>query len=179
MERKTRLDPAVQVLLDEQEICELLTRYCRGVDRCDEKLVISTFLPGAEVDIGIDRGDASEVCSRGVKRLKANYKFTMHRISNILIEVEGHVAYGETYCCAYQRFVKNGREFDLICGLRYIDRFEKSEGAWKISSRRHVYDWNRVDPSAEQFNTGYEGAGYKDVKFVMGARWPDDFSCQK
>jgi len=179
MVQKTSIEPAVQVLLDKQEICELLAHYCRGVDRCDDKLLRSIFLPDAMVDYCIFEGSAPEFCDWVLNRLKTNYKVTMHRISNTLLEVEGDTAHGETYCCAFHRLMQDGKDFDLICGLRYIDRFQKSEGVWKISNRRVVYDWNRVDPSTEQFSTGYEGSGYKGVTFIMGSRGPNDLSYPK
>ena len=45
-------DPAVQALLDKQEITELLTRYLRSVDRGDVATLGSCYLPGATEDHG-------------------------------------------------------------------------------------------------------------------------------
>ena len=38
----TSTDPAVQFLLDRAAIGELMTRYCRSIDRCDRALLEST-----------------------------------------------------------------------------------------------------------------------------------------
>ncbi len=45
-------DPALQVLLDKQEIAELLTRYLRSVDRGDVDTLRACYLPGATEDHG-------------------------------------------------------------------------------------------------------------------------------
>jgi len=40
-------DPALQALLDKQQITELLTRYLRSVDRGDVDTLRTCYLPGA------------------------------------------------------------------------------------------------------------------------------------
>ena len=45
-------DPAVQALLDKQEITELLTRYLRSVDRGDVATLRSCYLRGSTEDHG-------------------------------------------------------------------------------------------------------------------------------
>jgi SnoaL-like protein len=45
-------DPALQALLDKQEIAELLTRYLRSVDRGDIDTLRACYLPGATEDHG-------------------------------------------------------------------------------------------------------------------------------
>ena len=45
-------DPALQALLDKQQIAELLTRYLRSVDRGDVATLRACYLPGATEDHG-------------------------------------------------------------------------------------------------------------------------------
>jgi hypothetical protein len=45
-------DPALQALLDKQEITELLTRYLCSVDRGDVATLRACYLPGATEDHG-------------------------------------------------------------------------------------------------------------------------------
>jgi hypothetical protein len=45
-------DPALQALLDKQEITELLTRYLRSVDRGDVATLRACYLPDATEDHG-------------------------------------------------------------------------------------------------------------------------------
>ena len=49
-------DLAVQLLLDKQEIYEVILRYCRGIDRLDEELLLSVFHPDAYADFGTLKG---------------------------------------------------------------------------------------------------------------------------
>ena len=66
-----------------------------------------------------------------------------------MIEVAGDVAYCESYAMASHRSEREGVEYDLVVGVRYVDRFERREGVWKIAHRKAVQDWNRIDPVAE------------------------------
>jgi SnoaL-like domain len=45
-------DPALQALLDNQQIAELLTSYLRSVDRGDVATLRACYLPGATEDHG-------------------------------------------------------------------------------------------------------------------------------
>ena len=38
----------IQKLIDKQEIYEVLTRYCQGVDRCDVELIKSVYHEDAQ-----------------------------------------------------------------------------------------------------------------------------------
>jgi hypothetical protein len=35
---------------------------------------------------------------------------------------------------------------DMTLGARYVDRYERRDGQWKIARRTVVHDWTRVDP---------------------------------
>ncbi|MEH6570572.1 MAG: hypothetical protein V7709_15940, partial [Halioglobus sp.] len=41
-------------------------------------------------------------------------------------------------------------EMDFLVGGRYIDRFQKHDGGWKISHRAGLTDWMRMEPPATQ-----------------------------
>ncbi len=162
-------DEALQALIDKQEIRDLLMRYCRGIDRCDKELLRSVYHPDATDDHGFFKGSVSEFLDWIMADLVNKYRLTMHSISNILIELEGDVAYGETYLHAYHRIKKEeiDKEYDLVAGGRYIDRFERRNGVWKIASRRCVYDWFRRDPCTERWSSQLR----QDAR---GLRGPDD-----
>jgi hypothetical protein len=78
----------------------------------------------------------------------------------IMIEVDGDNAYAETYFSAYHRMRAKGdplaasnaydTEMDFLVGGRYIDRFQRREGVWKISHRTGLTDWTRVEPPSSQ-----------------------------
>lgn len=143
----------MQTLLDKEVIRELLVRFCRAIDRADEGLLRTMYHPdGTDDRHGVKR-TAPEYIDWLLKWLKT-VKLTAHTVSNMLIDVEGDAAYGETYFHAYHRLEHEGKDYDLFVGGRYLDRFERRDGVWRIASRRVVYDWNRREPSTDDWHTG-------------------------
>lgn len=39
---------------------------------------------------------------------------------------------------------------DVFVGGRYIDKFERRDGEWKIAKRQGVHDWFRFEPANEK-----------------------------
>jgi ketosteroid isomerase-like protein len=143
---------ALQVLLDKQEIHEVLMRYCRGIDRCDAELLHSVYHPDATDDHGLFKGKAADFVPWALKSLGRD-EGTSHYIANELIEVEGDVAYCESYFFAvHRRQNKDGTKADLIFAGRYVDRFERREGLWKIAHRQVVFDRSRIDKIEKSFS---------------------------
>jgi hypothetical protein len=135
-------------LVAQQEIRDVLARYTRGIDRMDRELVLSCYHPGAFDDHGAFQGTAEELAD-WVEEVLGYFDTTMHFLGQQLIELDGDGdrAHSETYCVAYHRRAgHNGEEgHDLWMGLRYVDIFERRDGAWRIASRRCAFDWTRRD----------------------------------
>jgi len=144
-------ESALQVLLDKQEITEVLTRYCRAIDRLDEELLRSVYWPDGYDDHMSFAGPVSEFIPEAIKSCASLFTSTVHSISNILIEVDGDTARSETYFTSFNRLSerRDGRQYDRITCARYIDRLERRNGEWRIARRLVVTDWNRVDPVGE------------------------------
>jgi SnoaL-like domain len=142
---------ALRTLLDKQEITEVLARYCRAIDRLDEELLRSVYWPDGYDDHMNFAGPVAEFIPEAIRSCRTMFKSTVHSISNILIEVDGDVARGETYFTSFNRLSerRDGRECDRITCARYIDRFERRGAEWRIARRLVVTDWNRVDPVGE------------------------------
>ena len=137
-------------LLAKQEITDLVSRYMRGLDRLDKALLRSTFHDDATTDYGFFQGgpdDFTEMAYGALQDHLANH----HMIGQTLIDIEGEVAFGEIYFQAFHRIITDGEERDLfICG-RYVDRYEKRNGVWKIAFRSEVNDWSRNDPATDGY----------------------------
>jgi hypothetical protein len=137
----------IRELLDKQAIHEALMRYCRGIDRCDEELIRSAYHPGAWDDHGEFRGTIEEFVPWVIRALKSGSGMvTNHSICNEYVEVRGDVAFAEAYFVAYHRMSLAEKVVDMTLGGRYVDRYERRDGQWKIARRTVVYDWSRVDP---------------------------------
>ena len=151
--------PSVADLSAKRACYETLARYTRGVDRCDPELVRSTYHPDAYDDHGGYQGDAEGFVEWARSTVMDTFQCTMHKLGNSLIEVEGNVAFGETYAIAHHVQTAERPATDLIMGIRYLDRFEqRSSGEWKIAHRQLSFEWERsvaLGPAGEAgFPTG-------------------------
>lgn len=144
-------DPALQVLLDRQAIADVVLRYCRGIDRLDLELVRDCYHPDATDEHGTFTGTRDEYVD-WVSGVLERYTGTMHVVSNQLIEVDGDRAHAETYGVAYhwgEPLTDHHRNFTT--GFRYVDRFERRDGVWRIARRVAVREWTQVVPAQQQW----------------------------
>lgn len=155
-------------LLDERAIHEVLTRYCRGIDRCDEQLIRSVYHPGAVDHHGPFTGTGDEFAAWVVPILSTNFDATMHRSSNVTIvfAADAESAQVESYVVAYHSTTARPGKSQLVTvGGRYLDRFERREGVWKIARRSVVIDWSEVASA---------GSGFPTDGYLVGARGAAD-----
>ncbi|MDH4560775.1 nuclear transport factor 2 family protein [Pseudomonas taiwanensis] len=138
----------MQVLLDKQAIYEVLIRYCRGADRCDEELIRSVYHDDAYDDHGYWRGTGSDFARFLPARLTSANVATTHSITNVLIEVDGDTARSESQVMATLVRIGSPRMADVM-GARYLDRLSRRNGEWKIDERTVVLDWHKVEAWVE------------------------------
>ncbi len=146
----TNENATIQRLADRAAIQDALARYARGVDRRNWDCLLSAFHPGAPVD----QGDYKGTIEGMVETMKVRHgqiNQAAHLIANCLIEfdsVDGAVV--ETYFLALlrsgtlppemrqallgERAAAPG-EIDLQSLGRYVDRFERRAGDWRIARR--------------------------------------------
>jgi hypothetical protein len=135
-------DSGLQALLDKQAIHEVLMCYCRGIDRCDEELLRSVYHDDAWDEHGEFKGPASEFVPWVLKGLRSGrFLANYHSISNVLIELDGDVARSEAYVTSWHPMIRDGAHENWIFAGRYVDRFERRDGVWKIARRITVLDW--------------------------------------
>ena len=156
IDSKTETD--LRLMLDKQQIHEVMMRYCRAVDRMDEELLRSVYHPDATDNHGLFNGKAADFVPWCMKQLREAYTATQHVVANELIEVHGDHAYCEFYFVAYHRYERKGEPRHMTAGGRYVDRFERRNGDWRIAERTVVVDWQRVDrvhePDASMLTLG-------------------------
>ena len=150
-------DPAVQELLDREAIRDCLYRYCRGIDRCDETTLLSAYWPGAIDDHVWWKGPVEEFTKFALPFLRGRDQ-TSHSITNAIIRIEGSTARVESHYIAYERVVKkDGGRNDITVNGRYLDRFERRDGEWRIAERFVTNDWFRVWPDSADWARGLVG----------------------
>ena len=140
----------LQVLCDKDEIRDVILRYARAVDRHDPELLATVY----HEDALEHRGDTPMLGRDYVAfvfgpKMSGQYRLMRHHLTNILIEVDGDVARAETYFALMHRYEKDGREVELTQYGRFLDLFERRNGAWKIAKRWRVRDFARQDPVVE------------------------------
>lgn len=133
------LKKKVRKLTDRMEILDCLTRYCRGVDRFDRDLILSCYHPDAEDDHGEFVGSREEFVDWVFALHEHGQITTQHALSNHSCEINGDEAHTETY---YQFNARNRDESVWVAGGRYIDRFERREGEWRIANRYCLVEWS-------------------------------------
>lgn len=142
----------ISAIADKQAIADQCHRYCRALDRVDEALLRSVFHPDSTHDHGGFKGSSALFCTYAIAVL-GELDRTQHQLGNVLIDLSGDTAHVESYFTAYHRLPK-GRpctgvferhdislDEDVWIGGRYIDRFEKRDGVWRIAHRTGVHDW--------------------------------------
>jgi hypothetical protein len=174
------IEARLQLIEDRQAIHDTLVRYCRGIDRNDPSLVAAAFH-----DDAVDNHFGPELPFReAIGTLKAtrpgapvSKTTSMHNLSNILIEIDGNIARCESYVNVIVRIPQEtGGAIDWLHAGRYVDRFERRNGEWRIAHRTVVYDRERFDkvvPAPE----GLSQARYLD-NAVRGQKGLGDFSYQ-
>jgi ketosteroid isomerase-like protein len=164
-------DNKLQQLLDKQAITEVLHQYCRGADRCDEELMMSCYHPDATDQHNFFSGNGQEFCKHAISTLR-RLRSSNHRVSNILIELNGDRAFAESYVHIVHRPVIDGKAIELHHYGRYLDVLERRNDEWKILHRHYVQDSNSI---VQQVEIPVE----ENALSVFSKRYPDDLVYQK
>lgn len=143
-------------LADRAEIQDVMYRWCRAVDRLDIEGIRGVFHPDAIDNHGPFVGGVDALIAWLTERHRG-IPFSMHLVSNILIEFAGSdSALAETYIFAALRYSAEGKAAlaaftgglaggdgsatDSFSWARYIDRFERRGGEWRIARRTVAFD---------------------------------------
>ena len=167
-------DADIEDLVARRDIYAVLTRYSRALDRCDVDLMRSVYWPDGTDSHGVFDGNAADFADFIVREIQEWFEVTMHGLMNVHMEVAGDHASTETYLFAYHkvradkadeifgsRYMRMyaGKGLDaehhtFYFGGRYLDRFERRGGEWRILHRKVVMDWNDNHPSNEILDEG-------------------------
>jgi hypothetical protein len=78
-------------------ICQVMARYCRGIDRLDRDLLRSAYWDDAVDNHGIFCGPAPQFVEFIIPHLTRSYLATHHFIGQSLADIDGDIARSETY----------------------------------------------------------------------------------
>lgn len=171
----------MQRLADRSAIQDCLHRYARGIDRRNWDFLASAFHPGATLHQGDFKGTIEEMLANVAMR-HAAIEQSAHLLTNILIEFDNeNGAVVETYYLAYLRnahppaivrtallgdAAPESGKIDMRSLGRYIDRFERREGQWRIAKR--------VCIAETLTGTAVPDGNPLSANWAMASRDPDD-----
>lgn len=143
-------------LADRAEIQDCIYRWCRAIDRLDYEAVRGCFHPDATDDHGPFNGDIDGLIE-WIRDRHRGIHSSMHLVGNMLIEFsDDDTTIVESYVLCVQRYsaegaaglaqisgggaTTNGGPTDLLIVVRYLDRFERRHGEWRIATRTVAFD---------------------------------------
>ncbi len=151
-------------LVAKSDIIELTHRVARAVDRNDVELFCAGFTNGGHFDAGMVAGAMPEVGRTMFAAIGDSLRRTQHVLSNHIIMIDGDTAKGEIYVTGTAFYDQDGVETELVFGGRYLDNYVLEGDAWKISYRRIVVDYARIQKSTHTNEGMYEATSYKGTK---------------
>ena len=135
---------------DHRQLDELVANYASCADgrRFDEMAELFTEDAVLVTPMGTREGRSSiGEAMRGLER----YERTFHLVGQSRRWVEDGALRGETYCIAHH-FNDDGAggTKDRVMYIRYYDRYERVDGAWRIARRELDVPWQGAEdkPSA-------------------------------
>ena len=161
----------LQRFVDTQEIGQVIASHSRGIDRANEETFSDVYHDDGYVDYGFFDGPAAEfaaVVTAGADDTPG----TLHRPSNVWIEVEGDAAKSECYVTVYTHAADESSAASgetTFIGGRYLDKHERRDGVWKMTHRTYVMDWNFNQPG-----TGSAVPGFDASPRIQGLKGPSD-----
>ena len=143
------MSPVFDSFLEELEartaIEDCLKRFARAVDRQDWALARTLYHDDAFDDHGFFKGPPDAFLAH-IAQMHQAQQHSMHFNTNVLVDFEAKDrAFVETYVLVLQRFADRR----VTASARYLDRFEKRNGAWRVAHRTLVFGDMAAEPLAE------------------------------
>jgi hypothetical protein len=161
---KTARDMEIDRWLDTLAIREQIAEYFRALTKRDTARAQRVFHADAHEQHGPLAGNAHDLTAEIVANLHGNRATVRHCI-DAWVEIEGERARSEA---GWINIVRTGDQDQFYAG-RYLDRWERRAGAWKIAARLATVDfWRFGAPSTHPFIEGAEailefsGRGFDD-----------------
>jgi uncharacterized protein (TIGR02246 family) len=123
---------------DRQDISDLLVRYATGIDRRDWPLFRTVFTDDCELDYGeIGSWTGVDAVTEFMQQAHAMAGYTMHRLTNQAITVDGDKAAARTYIDAV--IMTGDNQAGVNAWGFYDDEIVRTGGEWRIARRRFTH----------------------------------------
>jgi 3-phenylpropionate/cinnamic acid dioxygenase small subunit len=120
---------------DRQDISDLLVRYATGIDRRDWPLFRTVFTDDCELDYGeIGSWKGVDAVTEFMQQAHAMAGYTMHRLTNQAITIDGDKAAARTYIDAV--IMAGDNQAGVNAWGFYEDEIIRAGDGWRIARRR-------------------------------------------
>ncbi len=138
-EEVQQLKQDMRYLMDRQAILDVVMRQARGHDRHDVELMNSCFWEDGVDEHGqfVTAGPAYGAWANAAHT--AGYFGHQHNITTHTCDIDGDTAHCDTYVIG-ALLPRNAAGQAKYTSARYIDRFERRQGEWRIAVRRTVIE---------------------------------------
>lgn len=163
-------------LEDRAAILDIITAYAHAIDRRRWQMMDHLFHDDAQFQFGTVLGDWRGFVEQA-RAIIDPCLATQHQLGQTLFGFEGeHTCHTETYMTAMHTipagypiaevFPDKGKIYSAVVAGRYVDRFEKRDGVWRIAQRTGLYDWReyREVEGADLSDTPEGASGYHDER---------------
>ncbi len=162
-------------LEDRAEITDVIVAYAHAIDRRRWGMMERLFHPDAQFQFGTVLGDWRGFVDQA-RAIIDPCLATQHQLGQIQFGFDGDTCHTETYMTAMHTvpagypvpevFPNKGKTYSAVVAGRYVDRFEKRDGEWRIAQRTGLYDWRefREVEGVDLSDTPEGAAGYHDER---------------
>ncbi len=138
-------------LEDRTAIQDVINAYTHAIDRRCWQMMGQLFHDDATFQFGPVAGDWHEFVEQARGVIEPCLA-TQHQLGQVMFGFESDtICHTETYMTAMHTvpadheiphiFPVTGKIYSAVIAGRYVDRFEKREGEWRIAQRTGLYDW--------------------------------------
>lgn len=162
-----RTSPALAEIASRLAITDVIHRYCKAMDRIDVELGHSVWHADGEADYGTiycgsGHGFVDLMCEVHRSMLALS-----HRVTNVLITIDGDKAGSESCVVATLRRMDGNRLMQTSAWGRYLDRWSRREGRWAIDRRTYVHDFDEVREIKQIALPGWGRSDHDDPSYQV------------
>lgn len=139
---KPSRDEMIDILLAEREIRRLGHICSHNVDRGNIEGLRELFHPDAIAEYGFNKTKTVDEFLEHFKVQRTHLTGVQHHMTTHLIAVKGDYAEAENYAIAHCHIEEEDGFKTFVIGGRYLDKYERRNGTWKISHRLGLEDWS-------------------------------------
>lgn len=133
-------------LADQVALRRTAELYALGADRRDNALWRQVLSADCVIEGPGFRLEGLEANLDSIDMLGAMFRRTLHRVHQVVAEVSGDLAEGETYSTA-DHLLKDGDAI-LVWSIRYLDGWRCEAGVWRFVRRKLIVEWEETRPVA-------------------------------